>query len=1431
MAIFPGGQNEGGGGDGTVDLTARARANTAIDQSNANKTAIENKVVYQSASLVGNRLTITKSNGSREVIDLPTETGLTQLQVTTLITQQLNSYSTTAQQALITNTAILPVTQAIANKVVFRSAEVNNGVLEITKSDGSVVRVDLPVPEPGRDGRDGRNGTDGEPGRDGRDGTDGENGRAPTSEEIEAALANSEEANPYSYNLKFSHSTDQTARQIASPSTDFNYRDATNTDNFLSIPIIARGTEIPNNVSANIPFMTLWEGTLLARSEGNGKLFLRIRQTFTHFIDTVNEFSNTRELNERALDSYQHTIPLSALNSVVTLPDEVVARFPDTATQAVEMDITIEVFMDSAFTMPVARNALLNDMTFNLQEAGLQFLQSAPILGPKGDKGDKGDPGRDGTGTGTGGTGGGDIQPDPAINLTISNPQTQTFTLPDGVTGMNIRWRRGTTSTGTSFIAWNYPTIYTWNLQAGPIVVTSFPLGTDRYLIDGQDTSNDGALYMALDDRTVSVARGLANIEFEVLSYTTDTGLGEKGEKGDDGQRGQQGLPGAPGDDGTDGTDGATFIPADHDVTELRGITDVGSGRVITLAERNKLEGLSTGGGGTGANNYVTGGEYSNNLISLQREGLSDVGVDLILNEVDFAVTGLPQSTSINLTPKSETRQSIILTDGFGTPLIPAWDALGDGTVNLTLVLTDFFVNGSAPSFISLNLDYDGELNFTFDLTGVQSGVLTTLQTDITFDDYSLITGIRPVVTLTVDYSGSSYTGSIIVSEMNLREESIIKDSVLEIVKPLETKVDSNKGEIDELRGLIPEGTPAAGRSLTDEQVHKLSLISLVTVSDPASEVTQGVVSLGNRMYQIGIPIIQAVSLFYLNASGAFVALGSNLINASNADTFTYTLPVGSEEGIYRIDSHEETVAYNTAMEALSLAKTNEGGITTLHNDLDNIIPINGDVSTEVSDDVVYEQSALSTSLGFTDVSIQNSPSVLTGGIAYGTVPNLANGERTLVSNGTHGLLIQKFNGIYGRTMVPAVPATTRQETVRLATTSGSPNPTIQWGRTSGSADIAFTQNIPDTETLVSFHLDYVVNGVASGSSDVVLGVGGGDTSVAVNPTIATHPQTLSIRFDSAHNIVYVEESGGTSNLQYVATVRGSYNVTVPVDAIPAGSRDQLIAHTNGEARIVCGISYQGNDIILLPQVQGRHDSQVAINTGYDFLALKYDINTDAGLLGLEVTPNTSVTIGNMQELADNTGLPYLGLLEANERHHKKIKLSTQLEVVDADGKPFDVVPSTGGGGGGITASATQPPSDTDGRGTTYGTVQVQRTGIRVFPNRFTLPEGAIGFYLRAVAQEDNPGSSSFLIPKLTLGESMLFPVYTWMIGEGELTDIGATTRAVSGSSVIHPFFLATIGRADNRTVSLFMSISAGREIVMACNEQAVGYRVEAWLY
>ena len=191
----------------------------------------------------------------------------------------------------------------------------------------------------------------------------------------------------------------------------------------------------------------------------------------------------------------------------------------------------------------------------------------------------------------------------------------------------------------------------------------------------------------------------------------------------------------------------------------------------------------------TGQNNYVTGGAFANNLISLNRVGLSSTQVPLDLNDVDNAVSGLPVSHTFSLVENDNTQQTI----DFGVQPLQ-WTALNGGKMGLRFQLHTSQQGGFVPELLSLELDY-GTLSFTFPLNGYEIDEDSLVELAITDTDYSAILNSSPTVTLIVNFRGYAYTGRFEFKELYNRETSLIHNDVEQIA-------DNSAGQV--LHQLLP---------------------------------------------------------------------------------------------------------------------------------------------------------------------------------------------------------------------------------------------------------------------------------------------------------------------------------------------------------------------------------------------------------------------------------------------------------------------------------------------------------------------------------------------------------------------------------------------------------------------------------------------------
>ena len=188
--------------------------------------------------------------------------------------------------------------------------------------------------------------------------------------------------NPYSYNLKFAESnTRQVARLMhADMLTSHNLRVAgSSTAVNRDIQVFPANTKVPQNLQSGIPFITKWEGAIRITSVSNGTLFLRITQTFRHNAGQPNQFDNTRFVVERIFGTHDSTVPLSAFDSVVTLPESAFAGIDTGVDQPVELFLKFELFTNSALTATRTEGALNSSFNVSFDHAGVQFLQNDRI--------------------------------------------------------------------------------------------------------------------------------------------------------------------------------------------------------------------------------------------------------------------------------------------------------------------------------------------------------------------------------------------------------------------------------------------------------------------------------------------------------------------------------------------------------------------------------------------------------------------------------------------------------------------------------------------------------------------------------------------------------------------------------------------------------------------------------------------------------------------------------------------------------------------------------------------------------------------------------------------------------------------------------------------------------------------------------------------
>ena len=188
--------------------------------------------------------------------------------------------------------------------------------------------------------------------------------------------------NPYSYNVKFAEdNARQTARAMhADMGTSHNLRVAgSSTAVNRVISVFPASTTVPQNLLADIPFITKWEGSCRIQSVGNGTLYLRVTHTFRHNAGQPNQFEISRVAIERIFGTHDSTLPLSAFDSVVTLPAAAFAGIDTAVDQPVELDLRFELFTDPALSAARTEGALSRAFTIEFDHAGVQFLQHDTI--------------------------------------------------------------------------------------------------------------------------------------------------------------------------------------------------------------------------------------------------------------------------------------------------------------------------------------------------------------------------------------------------------------------------------------------------------------------------------------------------------------------------------------------------------------------------------------------------------------------------------------------------------------------------------------------------------------------------------------------------------------------------------------------------------------------------------------------------------------------------------------------------------------------------------------------------------------------------------------------------------------------------------------------------------------------------------------------
>ena len=221
-----------------------------------------------------------------------------------------------------------------------------------------------------------------------------------TTQQIVDAINGLPEANPYSYNLKFTQATSQSVldnRQTAVAmnsviNNSVNVRTATG--NIFSV-LITPGTNGVYNAPAallpDIPFITSWEGTTNLRAQAAGSdstdSFMVVKMRMTHFAGGGQEFTNERQIEERLFRNADFGIALSSFNSNVTLPQSIIDRFPvSSSTLPIKVELIFELYSDAAHNNP--KNwSILQTAELDFSAAGLSFTQLRPIVGPEGPEG------------------------------------------------------------------------------------------------------------------------------------------------------------------------------------------------------------------------------------------------------------------------------------------------------------------------------------------------------------------------------------------------------------------------------------------------------------------------------------------------------------------------------------------------------------------------------------------------------------------------------------------------------------------------------------------------------------------------------------------------------------------------------------------------------------------------------------------------------------------------------------------------------------------------------------------------------------------------------------------------------------------------------------------------------------------------------------
>ncbi len=203
---------------------------------------------------------------------------------------------------------------------------------------------------------------------------------------------------------------------------------------------------------------------------------------------------------------------------------------------------------------------------------------------------------------------------------------------------------------------------------------------------------------------------------------------------------------------------------------------------------------------GSSSNNYVTSGSFANNIISLNRIGLSSAEVPLDINDVNNVVSGLPVQSDLNLVAGSNTRQTINLGS-----LALDWSALSGGKVGIRLEFHAERTGGNLPIFRNLELNYGtGALILNFPLN-VGGGTEIVREVDIPDTDYTAILNTEPVATLTVDVSGFLWDGYMEVRGMYNRLTSLIHEDVETIseqvfseqIVPIQNEADINQAGVE----------------------------------------------------------------------------------------------------------------------------------------------------------------------------------------------------------------------------------------------------------------------------------------------------------------------------------------------------------------------------------------------------------------------------------------------------------------------------------------------------------------------------------------------------------------------------------------------------------------------------------------------------------